>query len=92
MNRGDRGEAECDMTVQTLEAVFENGVFRPLNTRDIAIPEGQQVRLIVEAVEAPSESLALATQVYDGLSEEQIEEIEKIILNRRPFFADRVLP
>jgi len=31
----------------------------------------------------------LATQVYDGLSEEEIREIEAIALNREEFFGDR---
>ena len=33
------------------------------------------------------EILALATQVYEGLSEEEIDEIERIILDRRDFFG-----
>lgn len=79
------------MVTQTLDAVFENGVFRPLTPLNIAIPEGQQVRLVVEAIESPAEALALAIQVYDGLSEKQIDEIEQIILKRRNFFGDRML-
>ena len=79
------------MATRTFDAVFENGVFRPLSILDVAIPEGQPVRLVVETSEPPKDMLALATHVYDGLSEEQIEEIEKIILNRRAFFGDRSL-
>ena len=80
------------MAMQTLDAVFENGLFRPLTSLDIAIPEGKQVRLVVEPIEPSSDVLGLAMQVYDGLSEEQIDEIEQIVLNRREFFKDRVLP
>jgi len=67
---------------QTLEAVYENGVFRPLEKIEIA--EGQQVRLIVETL--PEDLLELAAQVYEGLSD---KEIEQIALDRRPFFGER---
>jgi predicted DNA-binding antitoxin AbrB/MazE fold protein len=77
------------MIKQTFDAVFENGVFRPLAPLDVPISEGQQVRLVMEAPESPEEILELAMHIYDNLSEEQIEEIEQIILNRRNFFGDR---
>jgi hypothetical protein len=43
-------------------------------------------------METPTIPLELAMHVYDGLSEEQIDELEKIILDRRNFFGDRALP
>ena len=70
---------------QTLEAVYENGVFRPLEKIEMA--EGQQVRLIVETL--PEDLLELAAQVYEGLSDKEIDEIEQIALDRRPFFGER---
>jgi len=77
------------MTKVTLEAIYENGVFRPLKRPKIT--EGQQVRLIVEETTkmCPADILALAAQVYQGLSEEEIAEIEKIALDCRSFFRDR---
>jgi predicted DNA-binding antitoxin AbrB/MazE fold protein len=80
------------MTTQTFDAVFEKGIFRPLESNNITIPEGQRVRLVVEKMETPANPLELAMHVYDGLSEEQIDELEKIILDRRNFFGDRALP
>ena len=74
---------------QTYEAVFESGVFRLLTPKGLEIPEGQKVRIVVEIVESPESILELATQVYDGLSEEEIEEIEEIILGRSNFFKGR---
>jgi hypothetical protein len=59
---------------------------------DFARPldEGQAVRLIVEAITPQEESLELLFHMYDGLSEEEIDEIEKIILDRsRPWFPER---
>ncbi len=79
------------MLKQTVDAVFENGVFRPLTKRDIPIVEGQQVRLTVETLESPGEVLELATQVYDGLTEQQIDEIEQLVLNRSSWFDERSL-
>ena len=70
---------------QTLEAVYENGVFRPLEKIEMA--EGQQVWLIVETL--PEDLLELAAQVYEGLSDKEIDEIEQIALDRRPFFGER---
>ena len=77
------------MPKETLEAIYENGVFRPLKLPKIT--EGQQVRLIVEETSRmrTEDILNLAAQVYQGLSEEEIAEIEKIALDRRNFFGDR---
>jgi len=74
---------------QTLNAIFENGVFRPLTAENIPIPEGQKVWLVVEPIEPTGDALGLATQVYHDLSEQQIEEIEQVILNRHDFFMGR---
>ena len=35
--------------------------------------------------------LELAGKIYEGLSEEDVEEIERIALNRTNFFGDRKL-
>lgn len=72
---------------QTLDAIYENGVFRPLESPKIS--EGQKVKLTVETtlVSSPDDMLELAAQVYQGLSAEQIDEIEKIALARCDFFG-----
>ena len=71
---------------ETLEAIFEHGVFKPLRSPQVS--EGQHVRPTVEtASEAPTEGLLdLAAKVYQGLSDKQIREIEAIALNRADFF------
>ena len=74
---------------QTVSAIFEHGVFRPTTPSDIHIPEGQEVRLIVESIDASGNPLDLAMRVFDGLSDQQVNEIEKIILNRSDFFGGR---
>jgi predicted DNA-binding antitoxin AbrB/MazE fold protein len=75
------------MIRQTIDAIFENGKFRPVSPSDILIPEGQHVRITVEAPEISEDILELATSVYDDLSDQQINEIEQIATNRRDFFA-----
>jgi len=78
------------MTTQSLDAVFNNGVFRPITPQDVSIYEGQKVRLSIETTAlsddlSDNNILKLATSVYEGLSEQQIDEIEQIALNRSPF-------
>jgi len=81
---------EVNVMKQTLEAIYEKGVFKPLKRPEIS--EGQQVRLTVETPSEwiPEDMLELAAQVYQGLSDKQIDEIEQIALNRRNFFRKRI--
>lgn len=66
----------------TVEAVFENGAFRPIDP--VTLDDGQHVKLSIEIKK--SDPLALIQDVYTGLSEADIDEIEKVILDRREFF------
>ena len=70
----------------TVEAVFENGVFRPLTPLKFLIPEGQYLTISLKTENDPNDLLNLVTQVYACLSEQQINEIEKIALDRTHFF------
>jgi predicted DNA-binding antitoxin AbrB/MazE fold protein len=71
----------------TVDAVFQGGVFRPVQRPGFL--EGEHVRMTVESVRTatPEEIFALATHVYDGLSDEDIDEIEEMA-QHRPFFTD----
>ena len=73
----------------TVEAVYENGVFRP--ETQPALAEGARVTLIVESAAAgePDEVLRLATQVYAGMSSQDVDEVERIA-ERRSLFGERV--
>ena len=71
-----------------IDAIYENGAFRPMQPDIIEISEGTTVRITVDDETEP-ELLKLATYVYDGLSEEDIDEIEQITLNRSNFFGTR---
>ena len=74
---------------ETIDAIYEKGVFRPLKPSTIL--DGLKVRLEVEILpeSSPYDLLELAAQVYDGLSNEQIDEIEQIVLDCRDLFGDR---
>jgi predicted DNA-binding antitoxin AbrB/MazE fold protein len=74
---------------EAVDAVYENGVFKPLKPPSLS--DGQLVRLEIEtALEVDSHDLLeLAAKVYEGLSDQQIAEIEKIALDRQDFFGDR---
>jgi predicted DNA-binding antitoxin AbrB/MazE fold protein len=76
---------------QTVEAIYESGGFRLIDPANLQLFEGQKVRLIIEPPDqSATNPLDLATQVYEGLSDSQIEEIERIALDRDDFFGERV--
>jgi predicted DNA-binding antitoxin AbrB/MazE fold protein len=77
------------METETIEAVYEHGGFRPITPVDINLAEGQKVRLVVESIEKPDDILALAAQVYEGLSDDQIDSIEQHTRRREDFFGER---
>jgi predicted DNA-binding antitoxin AbrB/MazE fold protein len=79
----ERGTQSMDQ--QVINAVFENGTFRPLEPLLVSVREGEQLRLRIEENREPT-SLELACQVYDGLSPLEIEQIERIALDRSKFF------
>ncbi|MCH8044297.1 MAG: antitoxin family protein [Planctomycetes bacterium] len=71
-----------------IEAIYENGAFRPIQRDAVAIPDGQRVKITVDDGCEP-EALRLAMNVYDGLSDRDIDEIEQIALDRGNFFDAR---
>lgn len=72
---------------RTVEAIFENGVLKPVSPLNIA--EHKKVILIIEDEAAePVDILSLALMVYNGLSPEDIEDIERISFDRSRFSRD----
>jgi predicted DNA-binding antitoxin AbrB/MazE fold protein len=71
----------------TVEAVFQDGVFRPVRRPDL--PEGERVRLTVESVgpSSAADVIELAKRVYEGLSPKDVAEIEEMA-RHRPLFDD----
>lgn len=68
-----------------VDAVYQDGVFKPVSPPEL--PEGVRVRLTVERVTPtqPDDSLKLASRVYDGLSQQDIDEIEDMARHRSLF-------
>lgn len=82
-----KGSKGGDSVKATLKAVFEDGVFKPIERP--GIPEGERVQITVETLMGPGteDSLELAANVYRGLRPEEIDEIERIALDRSHFFT-----
>jgi predicted DNA-binding antitoxin AbrB/MazE fold protein len=70
---------------QTIEAIYENGRFKPIEPEKVHIAEGQRVKLVVDESTLP-EAILLATKVYEGLSGQDISEIEEVAFDRSHFF------
>ena len=70
---------------QVLEAIYSNGVFTTLETP--SLPENQHARLTipVSTPEEPEEDLLAWQQGYAGLSEDDIAEVERVVLDRTDF-------
>jgi len=69
------------MTTETLDAIFEHNSFRLLRRPSVPLREGQRVKLVVEADESPEAILDLAAGVYEGLSAQEVTDIEQIALH-----------
>ena len=70
---------------RVVDAIYEQGTLKPLEALDL--PEHQRVRITIHAVppESPDEMLNAWSQVYEGLTDEEIREIEALALDRRHF-------
>ncbi len=67
---------------RTLDATYEDGVFRP--SEQPGLPDGAVVRIaILPATDTETDPIHLATSVYEGLDEAQRDAIEAITLERR---------
>ena len=72
---------------KTIEAIFENGVFKPVSPLDLS--EHKKVTLIIkDNNEETPNILSLASTVYEDLSPSDIEDIEKLALDRSRFSRD----
>jgi predicted DNA-binding antitoxin AbrB/MazE fold protein len=71
---------------RTIEAVYEDGVFKPLEP--VKLENGQKVQVHLPCPTGPildeeAQTLLRQTQqLYDGLTEKEIEQLETIVLER----------
>lgn len=73
---------------QTIKARFHQGILQPLEP--LPIPEESEVQITVET---PTHVIAEdivehAARVYQGLTAEEVAQIEAIALNRAQFFRE----
>jgi predicted DNA-binding antitoxin AbrB/MazE fold protein len=75
---------------KTIEAVYEKGVFRPLEP--IALSEGEQVQVTVPEVNAEIQRRLAALDTFEAtledMTEEQWEKFDEAV-QRRPWFGGR---
>lgn len=73
------------MVARTFEAIYEDGVLKPIDNLDL--PEHQRVRVTIDL--APDEPISAELEawlgVYSGLAETDIAEVESVALDRRGF-------
>jgi len=70
---------------RVIDAIYEQGLLKPLEALDL--PEHQRVRITIhEPAEAsPDETLEAWQGVYDGLTDEEIAQIEALACDRSHF-------
>ena len=77
---------------KTIDAIYEDGVLKPLEP--INLKEHTRVRLILEVEEQrrkkAEEILALVRKSCEGLSEEELSIMENARLSKTLFFPNRV--
>ena len=70
------------MKTEAIEAAYEHGGFRLVAPADLELAEGQKVRLVLQPIEEADDMLALATRVYEGLTDDQIASIGQYMARR----------
>ena len=72
---------------RVLEAIYEEGVLKPLEDPQLA----EHQRVVLELREPPADDsdrqLEAWGQVYEGLSDDDVDEIEDIALDRSRFIT-----
>ena len=73
---------------QTIKARYHNGVLKPLEP--LALPDEAEVQLTIETTTSVSvdEILERAGRVYQGLTAEQIVQVDIVAIDRRRFFRE----
>lgn len=76
---------------ETIEAIFEHGVLRPL--QPIGLSEGQRVLITLEPeAMTPAEAEAHLREwmsVYEGLTDGEIDDVEAVAFDRSSFSRHR---
>jgi len=80
-----KGTRQRATRIRVFEAVYEDGVLKPLE--DPGLPEHHRFSVRVQELGEmqADDDLAAWRRVYAGLSDEDIDEVEKIALDRSRF-------
>jgi predicted DNA-binding antitoxin AbrB/MazE fold protein len=72
-----------------LEVIYRNGALVPL--KPLSLKENQRLRITLHlpAEKRAADALAAWQQVYDGLSDADVSEVEVIALDREHFMPQR---
>lgn len=73
---------------QTVKARYHDGILQPLEPLALADETEVQVTVETTAAVGADEILQRAARVYQGLTPEQIAQIETLALDRRRFFRE----
>jgi predicted DNA-binding antitoxin AbrB/MazE fold protein len=73
---------------QTVRARYHDGILEPLEPLALADETEVQVTIESAATVGADEILKRAGQVYQGLTPEQVAQIEALALDRRRFFRE----
>jgi len=70
-----------------INTIYEDGVFRPVDSESLTFSDGERVRLIVDdnstrSADSTPDVLSLAAQVYSGLSADEVRAVERIAADR----------
>jgi len=75
-------------TRQTIKARWHGGVLQPLEPLTLADEAEVQVTVDTDVIVSADEILLRAARVYQGLTADQVVEVEAIALDRRQFFRE----
>ena len=73
---------------QTIKARYHDGVLQPLEPLALADEAEVQVTVDTEVAVSVDEVLRRAARVYQGLTSDQVTEVETIALDRQRFFRE----
>lgn len=73
---------------QTIKARYHDGVLQPLEPLALADEAEVQVTVDTEVAVSVDEVLRRAARVYQGLTSDQVTEVETIALDRQQFFRE----
>jgi predicted DNA-binding antitoxin AbrB/MazE fold protein len=73
---------------QTIKARYHDGVLQPLEPLALADEVEVQVTVDTEVSVSADEVLRRAARVYQGLTSDQVTEVETIALDRQQFFRE----